>query len=104
MVFHGLYRASQPSILKNISLPRLDLAPLTKIPLSNITNDNRLAINYANQIRHALKNFGIFEIENHGASYESVSNMMEANKNFFNLPSYEKKGLYSRWIKLFWVC
>ena len=79
-----------PSVLKNVKIPRLDLYPFRDIPLSQVTNKHSLCMEYASEIRHALKNFGIFEIINHNNSYGEIEAMMEVNYNFSNLP-YEVK-------------
>ena len=95
MVFESIRKSlatgARPAILRNVKLPRIDLGPVTNQPIGNITNDNPTAINCAFEVRRALKNFGIFEIINHSCSNQCVSNMFDANENFFNKPLNKKQ-------------
>ncbi|KAH9624788.1 hypothetical protein KSS87_003731 [Heliosperma pusillum] len=47
------------------------------------------------QLHHACKNYGFFQVINHGVSKEKVENMQKMAKDFFNLPIEEKMKLYS---------
>ncbi|XP_074291846.1 protein DOWNY MILDEW RESISTANCE 6-like [Silene latifolia] len=47
------------------------------------------------QLHHACKNYGFFQVINHGVSKEKVENMQKMAKDFFKLPIEEKMKLYS---------
>ncbi|KAL6533390.1 Protein DOWNY MILDEW RESISTANCE 6 [Orobanche minor] len=47
------------------------------------------------QIAQACQQYGFFQVTNHGVSIETMENMLEVAREFFDLPMEEKMKLYS---------
>ena len=67
----------------DLSIPIIDLACFSDIP------EHRKAVLEA--IGEACKNWGFFQVVNHGVGIDSVKRMREAWREFFDLPMEEKK-------------
>lgn len=67
------------------SIPTIDLQGLDASNRSEIIQ----------KIAHACRNYGFFQIVNHGVPEEVINNMMSVSKEFFNLPESERMKNYS---------
>jgi len=67
----------------DLSIPIIDLACFSDIP------EHHKAMLEA--IGDACKNWGFFQVVNHGVGIDSVKRMREAWREFFDLPMEEKK-------------
>ena len=67
----------------DLSIPIIDLACFSDIP------EHRKAVLEA--IGESCKNWGFFQVVNHGVGIDSVKRMREAWREFFDLPMEEKK-------------
>ncbi|KAK9665123.1 hypothetical protein RND81_14G091900 [Saponaria officinalis] len=63
------------------------------VPVIDLGSLDRTVI--VRQIHDACKNYGFFQVINHGVTKEKVEKMQKVAKEFFNLPIEEKMKLYS---------
>ncbi|XP_057951281.1 protein DOWNY MILDEW RESISTANCE 6 [Malania oleifera] len=74
--------------------PRLsEVAQCENVPLIDLGSKDRSQI--IRQIRHACRDYGFFQVINHGVSREAMEGMMGVAEEFFGLPVEEKMKLYS---------
>ncbi|GAB4858619.1 Protein DOWNY MILDEW RESISTANCE 6 [Ancistrocladus abbreviatus] len=63
------------------------------VPVIDLGFDDEAQINH--QIREACRNYGFFQVVNHGVPKEAVKEMLRVADEFFKLPVEEKLKLYS---------
>ncbi|KAL1360693.1 hypothetical protein HN51_006084 [Arachis hypogaea] len=68
--------------------------PLPIIDLSNFHDQSR-RYQIINEIRNACKEFGFFQVINHGIDESAINEALKAAEEFFNLPHDEKMCLFS---------
>ncbi|XP_076957944.1 protein DMR6-LIKE OXYGENASE 2-like [Bidens hawaiensis] len=68
-----------------------DTIPL--IDLHHLSGPNRAHV--VNQIGEACRNYGFFQVKNHGVPESTIANMIEIAREFFKLPEEEKLKTYS---------
>ncbi|XP_015878703.1 protein DOWNY MILDEW RESISTANCE 6 [Ziziphus jujuba] len=74
--------------------PRLsEVSDCENLPIIDLSLQDRQLV--AQQIGDACKNYGFFQVTNHGVSTEAVEKMMCVAREFFELPVEEKMKLYS---------
>ncbi|GAB4826100.1 Protein DOWNY MILDEW RESISTANCE 6 [Ancistrocladus abbreviatus] len=77
-------------------LERPNLAQISdceNVPVVDLGCDDKAQINQ--QIGDACRNYGFFQVVNHGVSKEAVEEMLRVAEDFFKLPVEEKLKLYS---------
>ncbi|XP_051132874.1 flavanone 3-dioxygenase 2-like [Andrographis paniculata] len=74
--------------------PRLSqVSDSNNIPLVDLSNPHKTQI--VEQIGHACREYGFFQVVNHGVSRKLVDQVLNVAHEFFNLPVEEKLKLYS---------
>lgn len=74
--------------------PRLsEVSDCENVPVIDLGCGDRSLI--VRQIGDACRDYGFFQVTNHGVSKDAVDKMLEVAKEFFNLPVEEKLKLYS---------
>lgn len=74
--------------------PKLnEVSELDNIPIIDLSCKDRSLV--IEQIGQACREYGFFQVINHGVSKESVNRILETAHEFFNLPVEEKMKLYS---------
>ncbi|KAJ9153052.1 hypothetical protein P3X46_026541 [Hevea brasiliensis] len=76
------------------SVPRSESQVIPTIDLSGVDSDRRPAI--VEQVSHACRKLGFFQILNHGVPLEVMNRTIEAVKAFHELPTEFKKQWYRR--------
>ncbi|MBA0763960.1 hypothetical protein Gotri_013350 [Gossypium trilobum] len=79
----------------NHVIPRCNTIPV--VDLSKALAHERTAV--VQQILEASQEFGFFQVINHGVSENLVNDTMNVFKEFFELPSEDKAGIYSEDLK-----
>ncbi|RVW49774.1 putative 2-oxoglutarate-dependent dioxygenase [Vitis vinifera] len=69
--------------------PKLAVIEAEGIPLIDLSSAN--ASNHVSQIADACKNWGFFQVINHGVPSESRRKILDAARKFFALPAEEKR-------------
>ncbi|PKA60387.1 2'-deoxymugineic-acid 2'-dioxygenase [Apostasia shenzhenica] len=67
----------------------------TNIPVIDMVGDGFDRKEIAKQIFEAGKEFGVFQIVNHGVPLELMKEMMSVTREFFELPAEERAAYYS---------
>ncbi|GLT57831.1 hypothetical protein SLA2020_307760 [Shorea laevis] len=67
--------------------PKLQTVEVEEIPVINLSNTGKLIW----EIRNACKNWGFFQVINHGVPSELRRRVERVAKTFFHLPMEEKK-------------
>ncbi|GAV73264.1 2OG-FeII_Oxy domain-containing protein/DIOX_N domain-containing protein [Cephalotus follicularis] len=74
--------------------PRLsEVSTCENIPVIDLGGEDRSQI--IQQVGDACKNYGFFQVINHGVSLEAVAKMVAVGHEFFRLPVEEKLKVYS---------
>ncbi|MQM10528.1 hypothetical protein Taro_043423 [Colocasia esculenta] len=74
--------------------PRLhEVLSDANIPLVDLAHPDRACV--VRSVAHACRNYGFFQIVNHGISVESMQRMLGVAREFFRLPAAEKMSHYS---------
>ncbi|XXG43392.1 hypothetical protein AAC387_Pa01g3439 [Persea americana] len=73
--------------------PKLNEVISEEIPLIDLGCDDISKI--ISQIGHACRNYGFFQVTNHGISKELLQKMIEVAREFFHMPVEEKMKYYS---------
>ncbi|MBA0709892.1 hypothetical protein Golax_024910 [Gossypium laxum] len=79
----------------NHVIPRCNTIPV--VDLSKALAHDRIVI--VQQILKASRDFGFFQVINHGVSENLVNDTMNVFKEFFELPAEDKAGIYSEDLK-----
>ncbi|MED6112427.1 Protein DMR6-LIKE OXYGENASE 1, partial [Stylosanthes scabra] len=77
----------------NESIPIIDLQGLDEDEDEDASNNNRSQI--IHNIGQACKDYGFFQIVNHGVPEDVVEKMVKVSKGFFDLPESERMKNYS---------
>ncbi|XP_076926074.1 protein LATERAL BRANCHING OXIDOREDUCTASE 1-like [Bidens hawaiensis] len=78
----------KPAVIEADGIPKIDLSPY----ITSSPNTNTAAIhNLVDQIRDACKNWGFFQVINHGVPIESREKIQLAAKRFFDQSTEEKR-------------
>ncbi|KAL4322472.1 hypothetical protein AHAS_Ahas14G0213900 [Arachis hypogaea] len=83
-----------PSQRPNIIHHDEHVLPLPIIDLSDFHDQSR-RYQIINEIRNACKEFGFFQVINHGIDQSTINEALKAAEEFFNLPHEEKMCLFS---------
>ncbi|XXG66957.1 hypothetical protein AAC387_Pa06g0410 [Persea americana] len=75
--------------------PRLSEVVSLKVPLIDLDSSIINRDEIVSQIGNACRDFGIFQVTNHGISTESIQKVFTVTKEFFQLPVEEKMRYYS---------
>lgn len=70
-----------------------EVSECENVPVIDLACDDRILI--VQQVADACKNYGFFQVINHGVCLEAAEKVLEVAKEFFNLPLEEKLKLYS---------
>ncbi|GJU36792.1 zinc finger, CCHC-type containing protein [Tanacetum coccineum] len=77
------------AIIEAQGIPQIDLSPLVNLPLADY---NATAIQgLVDQVHDACKNWGFFQVINHGVPIERCEQLMSVAKKFFDQPVEEKR-------------
>lgn len=74
-------------IIEAQGIPQIDLSPLIK---SSPANSDAIR-DLVGEVRDACRNWGFFQVINHGVPLESREKLMSASKRFFDQPLEEKR-------------
>ncbi|XP_076926075.1 protein LATERAL BRANCHING OXIDOREDUCTASE 1-like [Bidens hawaiensis] len=80
----------KPAVIEADGIPQIDLSPYITITSSPNTNPEAIH-NLVDQIRDACKNWGFFQVINHGVPIDSREKIQLAAKRFFDQPTDEKR-------------
>ncbi|KAL2492062.1 2-oxoglutarate (2OG) and Fe(II)-dependent oxygenase superfamily protein [Abeliophyllum distichum] len=96
VISSGIRYSSLPSsyVRPESERPKLsEVSDCENVPVIDLGCGNRSLI--IKQIGDACRDYGFFQVTNHGISKESMEKILEVAHEFFNLPVEEKMKLYS---------
>ncbi|XP_052184854.1 protein DOWNY MILDEW RESISTANCE 6-like isoform X3 [Diospyros lotus] len=96
LISTGIQYSSLPESYKRPESERPKLSEVEdceNVPIIDLDCENRSLV--VQQIGEACRDYGFFQVINHGVEKEAVEKMVEAAKEFFSLPVEEKMKLYS---------
>ncbi|KAJ6671289.1 OXOGLUTARATE/IRON-DEPENDENT DIOXYGENASE NON-HEME DIOXYGENASE DOMAIN-CONTAINING PROTEIN-RELATED [Salix viminalis] len=79
----------KPDITRAEGIPLIDLSTISS-PISNLDNDQALGV-LVEEIGDACKNWGFFQVINHGVPLAKRQNIEKASRFFFDQPLEEKR-------------
>lgn len=78
------------AIIEAQGIPQIDLSPLVNLSLADYNNATAIQ-GLVDQVHDGCKNWGFFQVINHGVPIEICEQLMSVAKKFFDQPVEEKR-------------